>query len=95
MRMTKQEIHDLKLSIQNESVMLSRVKKMFLSSLTVLALAALFVFVILKAEQYSTWRIVLIAVMIVSGLLALMSILSYMNGCRHLLKKMNTLDANK
>ena len=95
MRLTKQEVHDLKLSIQNESVMLTRVKKVFLSSLTVMALAALFVFVILKAEQYAVWRTVLIVVMAASGLLALMAVLSYMNGRKHLLKQMNTLDANK
>ena len=41
------------------------------------------------------WRIFTIVIAVISGLLALISFLSYQNGRKHVLKNINYLDENK
>ncbi len=88
-----QEIKNLKISIQNENVILQRVKRMLQWSVMVVVVGLIFLFTFLK--ESSVGRTITFILVVVFGILSLFSGVSYWNGRKHLLKKMNDLDAKK
>ena len=93
-KLTRKERENIKLDIQQENVLLQRVKRYvqywFLSFLVCVILLLTF---LKNASQ--GWRIFTIVIAVISGLLALISFLSYQNGRKHVLKNINYLDENK
>ncbi len=84
----------MKLNIQQENVLLQRVKRYVQYSGLVCIIAVAMLLTFLKNASQG-WRIFTIVIAVVSGLFALISFLSYQNGRKHVLKKINYLDENK
>ena len=92
---TKKQVEDFKLDIQNEYVMLNRVKKMMMSVLSICCACVIVILFMRNGNYYGVWRSVAIVTAVAAGILSALSYLSYRNGRKHVLKKINYLDQNK
>ena len=93
-KLSRKEREDLKLGIQKENILLQRVKRYVQYSGLVCIVAVAMLLTFLKNASQG-WRIFTIVIAVISGLLALISFLSYQNGRKHVLKNINYLDENK
>lgn len=92
-RLSGKEIRDLKLSIQEENVMLQRVR--LYVQYGVLAAIVCWIFLLVVFKEPSTAHTVVLILTVISTVFAAFSLISYLNGRKHIIKKMNYLDANK
>ena len=94
MGLSKKERDKLKLEIQNENIMLQRVKR-YLQVSGAVTLFALLVLVLFFKGPWNAGKIILTVFIVLSGLFTLFSLLSYINGRKHLLGRINYLDEKK
>ncbi len=95
MALTRKEIEQRKISIQNENVILQRVKRMLQWSLVFCSVCVLLLLTMLNGSDHGTLRAVVLVLAIFFGAFSVFAGLSYRNGRKHLLKKINDLDAKK
>jgi len=93
-KLTRREREEIKSSIQNENILLQRVKRYVQYSFLVCLVCLVFLFTFLK-DGPQGWRIFVIILAVISGLFAGASYLSYRNGRKHVLSNINYLDENK
>ncbi|MBR4455489.1 MAG: hypothetical protein IKS32_04600 [Solobacterium sp.] len=93
-KITSQEREEIKLQIQEESILLTRVKRYVQYSVLIVLICAAFLLTFLK-DSTSPWRIVVIVIAVIAGVFALFSIIAYYRGRKHVLNRINYLDANK
>ncbi len=93
-KLTNKEREDIKLQIQQENIILMRVKRYVQYSFLVFLVCLVFLFTFLK-NSTSPWRIVVIVLAVLSGIVAAFSYVSYRRGRKHVLDRINYLDANK
>lgn len=91
--MNRKERTELKTSIEQESVLLNRVKSYVQYGGIVAMVSIIFLFTFLK--EPGTWHTVDLVVAIISTIFFVFSLISYLNGRKHLMKKLNLLDFNK
>lgn len=93
-KLTRREREAIKLDIQNENILLQRVKRYVQYSFLVCLVCVVFLLTFLKNSAMG-WRIFVLVLAIVSGVFAALSYLSYRNGRKHVLSNINYLDENK
>ena len=91
--MNRRERTELKASIEQESIILKRVKSYVQYGGIVAMVSIIFLFTFLK--QPGTWHTVDLVIAIISTVFFAWSLISYLNGRKHLLKKLNYLDSHK
>lgn len=91
--MNRKERTELKASIEQESVLLKRVKAYVQYGGIVAMVSIIFLFTFLKKP--GTWHTVDLVIAIISTIFFVFSLTSYLNGRKHLLKKLNLLDSHK
>ncbi len=94
MKISKRERDKIKLEIQNESVLLQRVKR-YVQVGGATALFAVLVIVLFFKGAWSAGKIILTVLAVLAGLFTILSLISYYNGRKHLLSRINYLDQNK
>ena len=94
MGLSRKEREELKLQIQNENVMLQRVKR-YVQVGGAVALFALLVLVLFFKGAWNAGKIILTILIVLSALFTAVSLISYINGRKHLLNKINYLDEKK
>lgn len=94
MGLSRKERDSIKLEIQNENVMLQRVKRYVQVGGAVTLFAVLAVVLFFKGA-WSAGKIFLTVLIVLSALFTLVSLISYINGRKHLLKRINYLDEKK
>ena len=95
MAFTKQEVDDMKLSIQNEYVMLNRVKNTLLVAITICCACVIAILFTHNSSYTGIRKTIVTVIATVSGIFGAFGILSYRNGRKHVLKRINYLDQNK
>ncbi len=93
-KITNKERDDIKLQIQEENILLMRVKRYVQYGFLVFLICLVFLFTFLK-DASSAWRIVVIVLAVISGIFTAFSFLAYRRGRKHVLDRINYLDANK
>ena len=93
-KITNKERDEIKLQIQEENIMLMRVKRYVQYVFLVFMICVLFLFTFLK-DGPTGWRIFVIILAVVSGIFTVFSFTAYRRGRKHVLDKINYLDANK
>lgn len=93
-KLSRRERENIKLNIQQENIMLQRVKRyvQYGGLVCMIAVAMLLTFL---RDASQGWRIFTIVIAVISGLFTLVSYLSYRNGRKHVMNNINYLDANK
>ena len=94
MGLSRKERDKLKLEIQSENVMLQRVKR-YVQVAGAVTLFALLVVVLFFKGGWTAGKIILMVLAVLSALFTIVSLISYINGRKHLLKKLNYLDEKK
>ena len=94
MKLSRRERDKIKLEIQNESVLLQRVKR-YVQVGGAAALFAILVIVLFFKRAWSAGKIILTVIAVMTVLFTIVSLISYYNGRKHLLSRMNYLDQNK
>lgn len=93
-KITDQERDQIKLQIQEENIVLMRVKRYVQYGFLMFSVCILFLFTFLK-NSTSPWRIVVIILAVILGIFTLFSYTAYRRGRKHVLDRINYLDANK
>lgn len=93
-KITDEEREQIKLDIQQESVLLQRVKRYVQWGGLVCAVAVAMLLTFLK-DASIFWRVIAIAVAVLAGIFTALSFFAYRNGRKHVLKNINYLDENK
>ncbi len=93
-KITDKERDEIKLQIQEENIMLMRVKRYVQYTFLMFLVCMFFLFTFLKGST-SIWRIVVIVLAVIFGVLAVFSFVAYRRGRKHILDRINYLDANK
>lgn len=94
MKISKRERDKIKLEIQNESVLLQRVRR-YVQVGGAIALFSVLVIVLFFKGSWNAGKVILTVIAVLSGLFTVVSLISYYNGRKHLLSKINYLDQNK
>ena len=94
MKLSRRERDKIKLEIQNESVLLGRVRR-YVQVGGAIALFAVLVIVLFFKGSWNAPKIILTVVAVLAGLFTIISLISYYNGRKHLLSQINYLDQNK
>lgn len=93
-RLSNKEREDIKLDIQQENIMLTRVRRYVQYGGLVFMVAVLMLMTFLRNASQG-WRIFTIVIAVISGLFTLFSYLAYRRGRKHVLSNINYLDAHK
>ena len=93
-KLTRKERENIKLGIQQENVLLQRVKRYVQYWFLFFLVCVIMLFTFLK-DSPTGWRIFVIVLAVLSGVFTVFSYLSYRNGRKHVLSNINYLDENK
>ena len=93
-KITDRERDEIKQGIQEENIVLMRVKRYVQYGFLMFLICLVFLFTFLKDSQ-SPWRIVVIVLAVLFGIFTLFSFVAYRRGRKHILDQINYLDANK
>ena len=93
-KLTRKERENIKLDVQNENILLQRVKRYVQYGFLVFLICVIFLFTFLKNAS-TGWRIFTIVLAACSGIFTLMSFLAYRNGRKHVMSNINYLDEHK
>ena len=94
MKLSRWERDKIKLEIQNEGVLLGRVKR-YVQVGGAIVLFLVLVLVLFFKGSWNAGKIILTVLRVLAALFTIVSLISYYNGRKHLLSRINYLDQNK
>ena len=93
-KLTRHQREDMKQNIQQENILLQRVKRYVQYGGLVCVICVAMLFTFLK-NTTTGWRIFTIVLAVISGIFTVFSYLAYRNGRKHVLTNINYLDEHK
>ncbi len=94
MGLNRKERDEIKLEIQNENVLLQRVKR-YVQYGGAVTLFGVLILVLFFKNGWNAGKVIVLILTVIAGLFTVASFLSYRNGRKHLLERINYLDQNK
>ncbi len=94
MALSRSEREKIKFEIQQENILLQRVKR-YVQYGGVIVLFCVAMLVLFLKGDWNIWKILDVFLIVVASIFTIMSFLSYRNGRKHVLQRINYLDQKK